>query len=338
MSSIVTRQSQYKKDAPMNNANTNNSARVVQIYGCGGGGVNLARSYLTETGPALKVGLVDTSRANIDGLDESQFYLIDGVDGSGKLRSKNVAIIQRSTGTILSRFAPGDLNIVLYTGSGGSGSVIGPALHAELLKRGQAVISVVICEASDMKSTDNSLKTLKTLSSLSEHLGQPVIVSLQHMFAANQRTEADTEAVRVIDDLTLLGRTDIIREMDRTDVENMLHYDAVTPFDPALAILSTYHTNEAVEAVRDAIVTASIYQSPEAQHADGISGYSNVGYIGDQGQAPRHYVVSNSGLRPVLDSLEKRLKMFADHITTVSNARVNVHNSDDISMGDFMVL
>ena len=69
----------------------------VRLYGCGGAGVNIVSNYATrgkEPGCAeLIPSLIDTSASNLRSREvpEESVYQVEGLDGSGKIRSENHA-------------------------------------------------------------------------------------------------------------------------------------------------------------------------------------------------------------------------------------------------------
>ena len=112
----------------------------VRLYAAGGCGLNIggqlaAHRDRNETAFAnLDIVYVDTSKSNLrNGIDAANVYLIPDLDGSGKVRSENHAEIGQHIRQILHKFSPADLNIVLSSAAGGSGSVIAPLLASELL-------------------------------------------------------------------------------------------------------------------------------------------------------------------------------------------------------------
>src|ERR1700690_3688627 len=117
----------------------------VRLYGCGGLGSNIVKDYIgRQPAPGFATPLtsfIDTSRSNLAGIaNQDDIFVLEGTDGSGKVRKENHAQISAAVKQILLKQAPEDFNIVIFSASGGSGSVIGPLLVSELLSRGHAVV------------------------------------------------------------------------------------------------------------------------------------------------------------------------------------------------------
>jgi len=125
------------------------SSGKIRIYGCGGAGINLTSHFinLPADGNYAEVlaAMVDTSRSNIStDIAEDLCYILPEVDGSGKVRKENHEVIGGVVKQILLQHKPEDLNVVVFSGSGGSGSVIGPLITKELLSREHSVICVMV--------------------------------------------------------------------------------------------------------------------------------------------------------------------------------------------------
>lgn len=103
---------------------------VLRVYGCGGMGVEFVRNHarrIAESESAkskafaeMKLALVDTSKANMIGLEnEIENYVLRGADGSGKQRTTNYNALKDRANEILQAVQPGDYNIVVHSASGG---------------------------------------------------------------------------------------------------------------------------------------------------------------------------------------------------------------------------
>ena len=151
------------------------NAKTLQIYAAGGAATNIAARFnkmRDQTSPGfakISTRFIDTSRSNIDtSIPDSDVYLFEGMDGSGKLRRSNYATISERSKEILHRFKPQDTNVVIHSASGGSGSTIGPVLVSELLERGENVVVVLIGSTGSLIETENSLKTLQSYEAISK--------------------------------------------------------------------------------------------------------------------------------------------------------------------------
>mgnify|MGYP001176795926 CR=1 FL=1 len=97
---------------------------TMRVYGCGGAGINITsffngagiESGCAEVFPAY----VDTSRSNLrPEFNEDDVFILENVDGSGKVRRENHEEIANVTRQILLQIPPKDFNVVIFSASGG---------------------------------------------------------------------------------------------------------------------------------------------------------------------------------------------------------------------------
>jgi cell division GTPase FtsZ len=157
---------------------------IINVYACGGAGINLGSQLVKfnnrkDPGFAeLKTFFIDTSKSNIQSnIPEDNIYLVDGLDGSGKKRDTNYVALAECSKEILHQFKPADINIVLHSASGGSGSVIAPILVSELLSRKSLTIVILIGSTSSRIEAENTSKTLKSYEMISHKRNMPVIAA-----------------------------------------------------------------------------------------------------------------------------------------------------------------
>ena len=238
----------------------------VTIYAAGGGGTNLGHQLEQEGSSSCaaeyKVCYIDTSLSNIKykDIDSKNYSVIEGVDGSGKVRKENVAVINESIGKILLKHQPEMLNIIVATGEGGSGSVIMPLLHKELLSRGEMVVSIMIGGEDSAISTMNTMNTIKSLDAVARSVGKPVVCSYVHNLPGKPRSVADSLVKSYVAALAILG-SGMNDEMDTSDIRNFLDYSKVTDLDPTLVTLNI--TSDINEVTDDTVVAASIFKNKE---------------------------------------------------------------------------
>jgi hypothetical protein len=216
-----------------------------RIYACGGAAINIVAGLKNTTVNRdlvsdFEVVLVDTSRSNLSAHSrEAECYLVEGLDGSGKVRSENSGAIAERVKDILQQHKPGDLNIILSSGAGGSGSVIGPLLASELLARGVAVIILMVGSTASKLEAENTLKTLKTYEAISQKRDMPVVMHYLQNSPTLIRAKVDQSMISTISYLGMLySRRN--RELDTKDLQNWLNFskDGLTSFGAQLAVLT----------------------------------------------------------------------------------------------------
>lgn len=279
---------------------------VLRIFGAGGGGINLASHFenaeVRDGQAEIQVTYVDTSMSNLrNGLDRKRAALIEGVDGSGKVRRENAGPISESIKKFLLDHPPGDLNVVIYTGEGGTGSVAGPLLHSELLARDEQVISIVIGGEESAMATDNTVDTLKTLDAISQKRGKNVVFAYQHNDPQTTRKEVDAHVHTIVAALSILGSRQN-DELDTRDVYNWLNFSEIDRlgFEPALVRLRVFDHDTAMDAAGDydAISVASLLASPSIPRPSWHPDYSATGYcrleaVTGENQEGLHYLLTH---------------------------------------------
>ena len=279
---------------------------VLRVFGCGGGGLNLAshfeNSEVRDGQAAIEVTYVDTSLSNLNnGQDRRRAAIIDGVDGSGKVRKENASLISESIKKILLDHPPGDLNVVVYTGIGGTGSVAGVLIHSELLARGEQVISVVVGGEESAMAADNTVDTLKSLDAISQKRGKNVVFAYQHNDPDTTRAEVDAHVHTTIAALAVLSSRQN-DELDTRDMYNWLNFSEIErlDFEPALVRLRVQDQESAIETANDhdVISVASLLASPSIPAPGWHPDYSATGYcdlkavIGEE-QEGLHYLLTH---------------------------------------------
>lgn len=134
----------------------------INFIGCGGGGINMVRRMLPGYVNRVSYRYIDTSDNNI--LPGEDFISITK-GGSGLKREKNDNPTTRAiAGYSDEVLGLADINVIVFSLSGGSGSVSGPLLISEIaVRRKKLVIAIVIASVQSEKHTSNTLATLRTL-------------------------------------------------------------------------------------------------------------------------------------------------------------------------------
>lgn len=302
----------------------------VRAYFAGGFGVNIAKHFDFE-GAAV----IDTSLSNLRSVEISSLYTIEGIDGSGGVRATNHRKISSEIPSILKRFPAADFNIVVFSAGGGSGSVIGPLLISELLRRGESVVGVTIgCFESNIR-VNNTRNTLKSLDVISSQTGQPVVLSYYEKHVSVTRRELDEQIITDIESLILLGsgQND---ELDTKDISNLLNYQRACAVEPSLSALKIVRQRKLAEAVRQPIAIASLYRDTDREVPFGNALYNTAGF-NDKLDTDVYFVINQIDIENALSSLSNRQVEIDDSVSTYKKRR-SVTDIDDQSTEDGLVL
>lgn len=204
----------------------------VVVYGCGGSGVNIAKSI---TDLDVVVNFIDSSESNMKGMNSKNVFLIEGLDGAGKHRATAHDKFKHLAEDVLIRMKPSEtLNIVISSLSGGSGSIIAPAVTRQLILGGYNTIVIGIDSKSSVIEIDNTIKTLKTYKAISDNTGKAVSL----MYIENtSRKEADLRAIWAISLFSLLTDKVNTAEMDTSDISSFINFDRVTDNEPSVSLI-----------------------------------------------------------------------------------------------------
>ena len=316
-----------------------NQHGTIRLYGCGGLGVNIV-SYFevasgqTEAGHAtVHPCYIDTSRSNIDSnLNDNHVFVVDGLDGSGKVRRENHEEISKNIRTVLQSHSPMDLNVVVFSASGGSGSVIGPLIISELLSRKLPVVGIVVGSDESTITANNTIGTLKSLEAIAQKTQMPVVISYEQNQHDVKRSEIDTICRRVISMLSILASRRN-RELDTKDVANWVQFHRATSVQPRLALLDVYSTNDQVESIVAPIAIASLYRSPDAPAIRVTPEYHCAGYPREdiQGFEVAHYVITIEDVASISRTMQQRLVELEQQRKSRVSVDKLVSESDDVS-------
>lgn len=139
------------------------------------------------------------------------------------------------------------------------------------------VISLVITSSESVITTQNSIKTLKTLEAISAQTQKPVIMWSAHNQSIS-RVENDANARAIISFIAILCSRQVA-EMDSRDIANWLQYDRTTTTKPCLSMLHPIlETNAEEWSEIVPLSVASIYPNPDAPTINAIPEYQCVGY------------------------------------------------------------
>ncbi len=319
----------------------------VHIYGCGGMGTNVVSIYRNAEQepnmPELAVSFIDTSLSNLSkhGISESEACVLDGLDGSGKLRKENANVISDNIKQILLNRKPGDFNIVVFSASGGSGSVAAPLIMKELLSRKIPVVGVMVGSQESLITTQNTINTFKSLDAIARQVEQPVVVFYRHMESLKDRSKMDTEVRGAIGYLTFMNASSI-HELDRMDINNWLFYPRVTSQGPTLTSLEIFNEDAGAWGTKSPITVLTLCTSTDHAHSSVTPEYQCCGYVAESALEQTrshaiHFVTDAEYIRRQIKDVQVRLDdMIAQRDSRISpNALVS---KDDSIHGSGLVL
>lgn len=321
----------------------------MNIYACGGTGTNVCAEFVNYVQKSavgfadVECFFIDTSRSNLNpSIPEEKIYLVENQEGAGKDRSAIYNPLADAQTEILHNFKPGDINIVVHSLSGGTGSVIGPIITAELLSRDIPVIVLGIASTPSKKETENSLKTIKSYESISSKLNKPVIMVYKENTPETPRTYIDNEVKTTLVLLSVLfsGQN---KELDRSDLVNFLNYPKVTTFPPRLSQLDFFSKTIKVTKGKTFVSFVTLVDNPDTSDVSDIHvEYQAVGIIPPEAtknisiELPIHAVIVAGHYSEVAEKLAAKVGTYVDNRKVVTDKPVNI--GDDIANESGLIL
>lgn len=285
------------------------SRNTVSIYGCGGTGINIVAQLMKKNLAGLaevNAHFVDTSRSNFTAISGSNFrdedcYIIPGAtDGSGKERSTNYAPIARAIPDVLVSHPAGDLNILVFSGGGGSGSVIGPKLAEELLRQKKPTVFFVVGSAENSQTTKNTMDTWQTLNGIAKKNEATAVVFYEDNGSVAQDDQVDDQMV-----LGLLSILDLYSgDHDRLDSSDVHRFFTVKN-GPGVALLDITPDYQHAKSLPYPLAIASLHGSVETAKPSLPSDYGCEGYRRTAEQTSLYFVVYTQDLPQVIGDLQK---------------------------------
>ena len=300
----------------------NTKRNTIRIYGCGGAGVfnttPFARNSLNnESNFAIfDPAYIDTSDSDMSlTVPDNNKYLFADMDGSGKKRGMNAAPIASYCPDILHQFKPSNnLNVVVHSAGGGSGSVIGPVIVEQLLKMNKKVVVIMIGSSSSAIDTKNTINTISSYDNYSRDIGRPAVMYYLENSAKVNMATVDSHVQGMIVMLSLLFSGNN-RKLDSADLENLLNYPAVSNFPSQLAYCGLADGGNTLSSVNNAklVAMASLLAEGENMDADMNVNYHVHGFMSTSAKSttssktPIHFGIYLGYFTKVVANLKAKL-------------------------------
>jgi len=221
------------------------------IHGVGGAGINISADILkaledSEDIAELEFYTIDSTDKTIQRHPELQetFYKIklekrrnQGLDGSGGER-KNKELVKHYASNVkgyIDEFGFGspkvnEFHLVIFSGSGGTGSVAGVLLLQELLQSGNIVVPIIIGDASNMLFITNTLNTLNSI----ENIARKNKAAIPAVFYNNTENNVTNRATEEKVNEKVINMTYILAAMLGGEIQNIDLQDMRNFLQPSL--------------------------------------------------------------------------------------------------------
>lgn len=322
----------------------NNLKGKVRVFAAGGAGTNIAYQLESvrnkiETGFAeLEIVYIDTSRSNLidKKIDEEHTYLLEGLDGSGGVRKTNYQAIAENIKKILLKYPAQDLNIVLSSGGGGSGSVIAPSLASELIAKECPTIIFLVGSTDTRKDIENTLNTMKSYDGIRKTREAPVVVFYEENSKETPKAKVDKNIYDAIISLMVLYSREN-KALDSQDLKNWLRFDnGVTSFDAQVAGLKIVSNASDLTAYGNVIAVATLNAEGKEETLGVVPDYQCDGFVSGDVDSPilqalpRHFVLIEGYVAQHANALSKKIS----ELDEIKNARQAKSQASIVSSKD----
>jgi hypothetical protein len=234
-----------------------------------------------------RVTYIDTSEANLTSdIDDAKCYRIpmppeaDGRvvrGGGGQDRRRTAKAAMPHIAPILERFVPGAFNLLVFSCSGASGSVICSLLARQLSAADHSFLLLCVGETTTTKYLTNTRDTWKGLENMALSTGRPFVMSYHHNRQGVPQSAVDQDVDFVIEAVTALT-CQFNKDLDASDIHNALNFNNVTSVPPQLATISISDNRKTAAAVMEPITQLSLYCDRDEASVIGTPHYSKFGY------------------------------------------------------------
>lgn len=185
-------------------------------------------------------------------------------NGSGKVRATNYEAAQPFVNDALTKHKPGYFNIVVFSGSGGSGSIIATLVIRWLKQNGHKFIAIVVNDHSSKIEMENAVKTMTGLATQTQaNFLDAAIPYIEFKNTPDKtRGEIDRAIVERVSILALFT-TGKNEEQDFQDLLNVLDYSNSYNVPAALSRISFYDQPEKYQGPAPVAVVSLFSSSSE---------------------------------------------------------------------------
>lgn len=316
----------------------------VVVYACGGAGINICKDFYfleesKEPGfSTLRTVMVDTSTSNVpqDVIGTKNFIHTKDITGnlakgSGKIRAENYEAVSVQLDELIKSTKPGDVNVIVHSTSGGTGSTVGNMLVSSLLGQGRNVVVLMVGSASCRQEIVNSISTIKSYQAIASKRKRPV--AAYYLSNDELSMEKVDNAVKLMISMISMIWSDQNHGLDQQDLTNFLNYEKVTQHQPALVGVDAWVGEDKIEKMDEGRMITSlltIVREGEDPKPEVTVGYHCYGYMSQAAseslklETPLRVCTIQGYFGRVVKDLEAKLKAFDDAVKNTKLHHVEV--------------
>ena len=237
------------------------------IIGLGGFGINTVTNAhangCIKLSDNVDVLLIDGADSNTpEDPDLAQrLKLVANVNGAGKKRSRCAKRYVEFINENISSVPEADVYILVYSLTGGSGSVLGPEMNRLLLKDNRNCINAVLLTTDSKEDLTNAYNTLHGLGKQSSKLNRPVHLMLEDG-TGTPRSSIDTMMLANIESILEIS-SKRHAGLDPSDLRSWLDYQE-HGIAPSLTMIEVFTDPEVMIELKGSVITVlSLLSDPD---------------------------------------------------------------------------
>lgn len=279
---------------------------MLRIYACGGTGINQAAS-IADTELGKYVAYADCSNSDVayhKAINQDNVFRFtnvtrreeDDVDGSGKRRDENFALIKPQMPKFFDQFTPAKFNVVLCSDAGGTGAVIAHLIVKKLLEEKLPVVLMVTNSVGSLKEASNAVKAMKGFNTLGANTNR-AIPTVYASNSANDSTpsKADSYVANALNYIAALLTRDY-HSLDTQDLYNFFSPQDTVNVRGGLIDLA-YRSGSEIDTETPPLSMVSIVPNLDDLPKGVTAEYGAVG-IDESLEQPAHFMLFPEAIGP----------------------------------------
>lgn len=233
------------------------------IYACGGCGINVGgllmqtASQTTIDGIKTIIGM-DTSKANPVENNLFEVEKLPDATGSGGVRGSLGDRYPDFVKQMMAKYQPNDLNIVLFSLAGGSGSGMGPFIVRYMLQNKIPVLPIMVGDTTTAQEQINTVNGLRSIAGQLK-LGHPILMSYYANTEDTTQGDVNKKIVQYIEN-AIVAFSDENERIDYADIKNFFYFtDVVNNAEPVISLLSFIFDSDIPNYERNPVAAISLY-------------------------------------------------------------------------------
>lgn len=306
----------------------------VRIYACGGTGIAIGKKVTAQVpakGAAVpKIVYCDTSDSDmLTGFEKDDKYVLKNVDGAGRLQREHLVPIRKSIPELLAAHEPLDLNIIIASSSGGTGSTYSTELAKQLASEGHPTIVHLVVTQEDARATQNSSNTLKNFNYIATKSGVPIVLDIVRQLNASDEAKSDDAVIRSVTAL-LIAAGGQNKGLDTRDVYNFVNFNRVTDVKPRILMLDVILNDPTDETLKREDAVTLLEVTPNGEVPSNMSALYSV--TGEGLGKVRIILLTHAGnFSEVVQDLSVTKEIIKERLETLAAPAIELGDEDEDS-------